>query len=274
MDAGKCATPQGTLERQPRILVVDDEPAILRTVARILRKGGYLAETAENGRDAFEAFGKGGFDLVISDFNMPKMNGLELLRAIKSAKPDQRVITHAGGLCPHEKIALRRGGVFAIIEKPSDHHTLLSVVKCALHTPFKNSEPLADGIAGPAQALARAIVVDDDSQTRDAMADAGEYLGLSVRTAPDAMLALALYMESRPDLVISDYHMPGMNGLQFVQALRAIDGDASIIIVSGEAGREEKDALIEAGAFRVLQKPVDLNRLSNAVNDALAKAKL
>jgi DNA-binding NtrC family response regulator len=71
-----------------KILVVDDDTIMRESVVEILRRRGYAIEACTNGREALEAFGRGEFDLVISDIKMPGMTGIELLSKIKQIDPD------------------------------------------------------------------------------------------------------------------------------------------------------------------------------------------
>jgi two-component system, chemotaxis family, chemotaxis protein CheY len=76
----------------PRALVVDDSRAVRMIVCRTLRELGYEVGEAGDGRQALEALGpEGSVDLILADWNMPEMDGLELLRAIRS-NPAQRDI--------------------------------------------------------------------------------------------------------------------------------------------------------------------------------------
>lgn len=79
-------------DKNIRILVVDDFPTMRRIVRSLLRKNGFLnVKEASDGAIALEMVKKGDFDLIISDWNMPKMNGFELLAAIRESH-DQRTL--------------------------------------------------------------------------------------------------------------------------------------------------------------------------------------
>jgi DNA-binding NtrC family response regulator len=76
-----------------KLLIVDDEKNIRQTVARFLESCNYQVATADSGRQALELMSKcGEFDLVLSDWRMAEMNGLELLKNIKQKFPDTVVI--------------------------------------------------------------------------------------------------------------------------------------------------------------------------------------
>ncbi|MCI0504072.1 response regulator [Candidatus Micrarchaeota archaeon] len=266
---GKGLTASG---KRPGILVVDDEPVIAKAIARILAAAGYSVQTAENGVEALERFKSGGIGLILSDYNMPLMNGLELLAQIKSIAPSVPVITHAAGLDEGQQAGLRENGIFRILDKPAPRDEIVSAVECALRSPFAGQEPLADNIAIPAESLIRVLYVDDNMDTRDSMADIFGLSGFGIMTAACGEDALAAYSLEKPDVVVSDFHMPpGMNGLELLRALRTKDPCAAVIIVSGDASDDERKALLDAGAYAVLQKPVEFSALSCAVKKALAK---
>jgi len=79
-----------------RILVVDDEPVMSNLLRRILEKEGYEVTLAENGREALGILRKSDFELVLSDVKMPEMNGFELLKAVKTEKPQIGMIMMTG----------------------------------------------------------------------------------------------------------------------------------------------------------------------------------
>ncbi|MDY6851935.1 MAG: response regulator [Thermodesulfobacteriota bacterium] len=93
-----------------KILLVDDEKSLRNLIDRQLTMLGHNVLTAENGVAAWEVFSQEQFDLVISDIKMPQMDGLELLRRVKAAKPDQDMIMITGfGELDSSLEALRRG---------------------------------------------------------------------------------------------------------------------------------------------------------------------
>lgn len=83
------------MERK-RILIVDDESSIRNTMVRLLKLDDYQIEIAENGRQAMDQFEKTSFDLIITDYCMPGMNGLQLMRAIKAKSSNTPVLIVTG----------------------------------------------------------------------------------------------------------------------------------------------------------------------------------
>ncbi len=79
-----------------RILVVDDEPVVVKSCERILTPEGYTVESALNGNEAIGKLGRNGYDLVITDLRMPDIDGLELIRWIRNSKPDTGIVVITG----------------------------------------------------------------------------------------------------------------------------------------------------------------------------------
>ncbi|HXX81779.1 MAG TPA: response regulator, partial [Thermodesulfovibrionales bacterium] len=79
-----------------RILVVDDEPVVVKSCERTLTPEGYKVDTASNGKEAIGKLGKDNFDLVITDLKMPDMDGIELIRWIRNSKPNIGVVVITG----------------------------------------------------------------------------------------------------------------------------------------------------------------------------------
>ena len=77
------------LPAAPRILVVDDEEAITYVFERYLSMAGYDVSVADNGPDAVRAGEGRAFDLLITDFRMPGMNGVEVIHAMRRRQPPQ-----------------------------------------------------------------------------------------------------------------------------------------------------------------------------------------
>src|SRR6266849_6996290 len=82
--------------KAPHLLLVDDNQNGLLARKSLLEEQGFVITTAKNGEEAFDAFSKGKFDLLITDFRMPKMNGIELIRNIRPLQPHLPIILLSG----------------------------------------------------------------------------------------------------------------------------------------------------------------------------------
>jgi len=105
---------------EERILIVDDEEPICAIIAQRLKREGCSCVTAHNGKEALQHFYRDKFSLIISDINMPEMNGIELLKRVKRLNPHTMVII----ITAYPKIAVAREaiqlGAYDFIIKPID----------------------------------------------------------------------------------------------------------------------------------------------------------
>jgi CheY-like chemotaxis protein len=75
-----------------KVLVVDDVPDLARVLETMLRKLGHTVEVSSDGKDALTRYKPGKFDLVITDYSMPRMNGVELAEILKRRSAEQRIL--------------------------------------------------------------------------------------------------------------------------------------------------------------------------------------
>ena len=118
------------------------------------------------------------------------------------------------------------------------------------------------------------LVVDDEPGIRAALGQLLEYEGYDVRTAPDAAAGLAAYAERRADLVFMDVKLPGMDGLAALDALRSRDPSAIVVMISGHATLQTAVAATQKGAYDVLEKPLDTDRVLVLLRNALTQVAL
>ena len=120
----------------PRILIIEDEAAIRRVLNKILTEEnkGYEVFEAEDGLAGLEIIKKEDFDLVLCDIKMPKMDGVEVLEAVKKIKPEIPIVMISGHGDLDTAVNTMRLGAFDYISKPPDLNRLLNTVRIALDT--------------------------------------------------------------------------------------------------------------------------------------------
>jgi signal transduction histidine kinase len=115
------------------------------------------------------------------------------------------------------------------------------------------------------------LVVEDDVAVRQGIAEGLRLLNYSVREACDGESGLQELRRRMPDLLMSDYLMPGMNGAQFIAAARQIYPQIPVLVATGHADMAEVEKLV--GVQSVLKKPFDLETLNAAVGSELARGR-
>src|SRR6185369_14943683 len=118
--------------KEVRILVVDDEPIMADSLRQNFIEEGYSVDTAATGAAAVELFDQGGHHLAICDLHLPDMDGLEVMRHIKDARPTTEVIVVTGHGSVAKAVEATKAGAFYFVEKPFDFDELQPLVEKAL----------------------------------------------------------------------------------------------------------------------------------------------
>jgi len=119
------------------ILVADDDRTTRLLVSEILKEGKYSVVTAADGADALKKLKSKKFDLTLLDVWMPKMNGLEVLAALRKTKSKTKVIVMTSDDTPETLLGAIKEQAFQYIAKPIEPQTLLGVVRDALAKPIE-----------------------------------------------------------------------------------------------------------------------------------------
>ncbi|AOA94412.1 MULTISPECIES: two-component system response regulator GlrR [Klebsiella] len=121
-----------TIRKPARLLLVDDDPGLLKLLGMRLVSEGYSVVTAESGPEALRVLGREKVDLVISDLRMDEMDGLQLFSEIQKGQPGMPVIIlTAHGSIP-DAVAATQQGVFSFLTKPVDKDALYQAIDEAL----------------------------------------------------------------------------------------------------------------------------------------------
>ncbi len=122
------------MERRPTVLVVDDEITLTMSIVFLIEQMGMKGLRAFDAEQALEILGKNEVDAVISDVNMPGMNGIELLRKIKQSKHELPVIIMSGDADTWTTNEALREGACAVLEKPFANNMLSIALRIAIGT--------------------------------------------------------------------------------------------------------------------------------------------
>lgn len=172
-----------------RVLVVDDEPAILRVVQTNLSGHGFRVDTAASGQEALDAAARLRPDLVLLDLGLPDMDGLDVIRSIRGRGPMPIVVLSARG-AERDKVAALDLGADDYLTKPFGVNELLARVRVALRhaaRPTTGTDPVI-----------RLGDIEIDLERRRVTSD-----GQAVHLTPTEWDLLKLFVTS-PDKVLTD----------------------------------------------------------------------
>jgi len=116
----------------PNILIVDDEPVVIRSAERVLRSEGYNVEGAIGGREAITKIGQNNFDLVFTDLKMPEIDGITLIRWIKKTRPSTGIVIITGYPSQDTIKEALDLGIIDYVPKPFTPAVLLDVTERAV----------------------------------------------------------------------------------------------------------------------------------------------
>jgi two-component system nitrogen regulation response regulator NtrX len=126
----------------------------------------------------------------------------------------------------------------------------------------------------PAELRHRILVIDDEPDIRKTLKMTLEYEGYEILTASNGNEGLELARGERPDAILLDIKMPGLDGLEVLERLKVIGADASIIIISGHGDISDAVKATKLGAFDFLEKPLEQERLLLALRNAVKQQSL
>lgn len=232
-----------------RVLVVDDDPPMVRTLVDILALAGHRVTPAYSGEDAREAVRNATFDFALTDVRMPGMTGIELSRQLRSFQPDLPIALMTAYA---EESLLLEGlveGVLGVLDKPLDIENLLAFLR-ALST----DRTIA--------------LVDDDIGFVRSLGDVLQARGYRVQRITDPHVPLH-EMTDDAQVVLLDIVLDGVAGIDLLHAIRKMVPDVPVILMTGHQDRMQAgcEAVNQGYAVVCLLKPIVIADLLNILRD-------
>jgi DNA-binding NtrC family response regulator len=122
--------------------------------------------------------------------------------------------------------------------------------------------------------MATILIIDDERAIRKTLTEILSYEGYKIDEASDGEEGLKRFAEKAYDIVLCDIKMPKVDGIEFLEKAREINGDVPIIMISGHGNIDTAVEAVKKGAFDYISKPPDLNRLLITLRNAVDKQNL
>ena len=265
----KCSVP--TTDRKAsdlkkyKVLVVDDNATNLKITSMMLDGWGVDHVVTADLQYALDSLKNKEFDIVISDFSMPEMDGLAFIKKaqeVSRLRDIKSIIASSDTVHINQEIA-RSEGVDKVIYKPLKqsllYNSLLDVLNISVDKEDVGKTENAKVIAG---ADKYSILLAEDNLVNQKIAEAVfNSLGYSIVIANDGKRAVELAKARKYDIIFMDYQMPEMNGIEATQAIRALGMTTPIIALTANAMQGDREMFMQSGMNDYISKPFKIDEL-------------
>lgn len=254
-----------------RVLLVENNPTDLETC---LTSFGMAVDTVLSGEEAVRAAGKVSYALVVTDWKLPDIDGMEMVRRIRAGGADPQVMFVTDG-DSHMEMNTSEKPLDAILQKPIFKSVLCrNLVKIFTN---KTGEP-ANPSSRDVLFSRRLLLVEDNELNREIAVQLFELSGASVETAEDGAEGAEAFEVSAPghfDAIIMDIQMPVMNGYEATKRIRASGHPQAhsipIVAMSANVFAEDVHASRVAGMSAHTGKPIDMDDIFRIMKELLPR---
>jgi response regulator RpfG family c-di-GMP phosphodiesterase len=240
-----------------RILIVDDSAVFRMSMKKILASMNAEIILAQDGQEGLDLALQEKFDIVVSDIDMPKINGIELCRSLKNTGTPVVMVSTFDSESDVDKGF--QAGASAYLSKYDIQDRLLETVESVLSkSKFKSN---------------RLVMVVDDSKVVLKIVEKGlAEAGFRVIIAENGKKALNLLETIQPDLILTDIEMPDINGFEFCGTVHMNPelSTVPIVAMSSKTDRGYMKRMLQNGASAFLCKPFNIDELVILVEKMLS----
>jgi CheY-like chemotaxis protein len=238
-----------------KMLVADDSRTVQRFFKDVVASAPLPIElvTAETGLECMQLLDQGGIDLAFIDIHMPEMSGMEAVSRARFKGNKTFITLMSSKADPRRLKVARQIRAYEYLVKPFAGADILTILKTYQSISRRT----------------RTLIVDDSRTIRHVIMRVlkRSVFNLAIEEASSGERALKLFAEGGYHLVFLDYNMPGLDGLDTLDRIRADDPNTKIIMISAERNEEHVREALDHGALSFLHKPffaLDVDRALHA----------
>ncbi len=237
-----------------KVLVVDDDQRIVKTLCDILRIRGHATVFAYTGEDAVQKVRTEMPDCVLMDIKMPKINGIEALSMIRKISPDLPVILMSAYAAEEQIQAARECGSYSVMTKPVDIQALLLFLSL-----LRRQECV--------------LIVDDDPEFCSTLRDILQARGYAVDTESEPDRVLGLMEQEYKLAVLLNLKLGDYDGLEVLQSIRGRYPTKPVVMVTAykENMKDSIENAYRIGAYTCMYKPFITEDLIVAIEEIKRK---
>jgi PAS domain S-box-containing protein len=248
-----------------QVLVIEDSPTAAQQIARYLAELGAHVEVHRQGGGAIEHAIALLPDLIVLDILLPDQSGWDVLRQLKAEPRTHAIQVVVVSVLDELKHATALGAA-ALLVKPINRLVLIQTLQTVMRP--ASEQPAV----GASQSRPIRILLAEDNQSNiDVLQGYLQVKGYEVVLAQNGSEALLRIQAARPDIILMDIQMPGMDGLEAIRHIRADVSlrDIPIIALTALAMPGDRERCLRAGADDYLTKPVNLRMLLATIDAQL-----
>jgi DNA-binding NtrC family response regulator len=288
-----------------KLLLVDDETDYVKAMAARLELRDVASRIATSGEAALEAVDEDAPHVMVLDLRMPGIDGMEVLEKVREEHPHVQVIVLTGRGTEEDEARARELGAFEYLEKPTDTAELLDTIRSAWSKAIEllkqSGQEFSRSMMAAAMAEAgdtdtaleymeeekgevvkgeeaepeerpaggvKVLYVDDEEDFVRTLAERMDMRDLGGDVALSGQEALGMLEEDRPDVMVLDLRMPGLDGLEVLRRVKKAYPEIEVIILTGHGSEKDEEEARRLGAFDYLRKPVELETLMDVIRRA------
>jgi DNA-binding response OmpR family regulator len=250
-----------TMKTTKNVLVCEDDPVQLKILTTLIDQAGYRSVSARTPSEAVIAARRCGIDAVLTDVQLQDGNAFDLVGDLRRIGFDTPVLMASAYATDGMKERARAAGARFFFDKPFD----LPKIKARVDEVLREVKLLD----------ATLVIVEGHAQVRAGLEKTAAEAGFTVIAAEDGAKALEMLRsgDSAVDLLLMDLHAHGSSGAKLIRKAREIAPSLHVVMMSGDASREEIRAGYEAGAASLVRKPVPAARLQSFLKASLKAAR-
>ncbi len=243
------------------VLVCEDDPVQLKILTTLIRQAGYESVSARTPSEAVIAARRCGVDAILTDVQLQDGNAFDLICDLRKVGVDAPILMASAYATDGMKDRAREAGAKFFFEKPFDLPKIREQVDRVLQAKRSLN--------------AVALIVESHPQVRADFEKTAASIGFTVLTAKDGVDALYLLAngDHRVDLMLTDLHADGASGAGLIAKAMQCCPELHVIMMSGDASRDEIRAGYDAGAASLVRKPIPAERLQAFMLESLKAAR-
>jgi two-component system, response regulator PdtaR len=256
-----------------KVLIVDDASSMRGLLRGLLAEQGYdIVGQLASGGEVLRMVVQAAPDIVCLDYHLPDIDGLELLRQIKSAHPAVSVVLITGNTDEGLEEIAAEAGASGFINKPFSPAKVLQDLRQVVRTRrllanVANAAPLSEGRTF----LARAVIADDSATMRTLLSAILDIADIQVvGEARNGKQAVEMVAQFKPEIVCLDWNMPLMSGIDALRAIRLQQPTTRALMITSRATRDAIVEATQAGAKGYILKPFHPDKVFAAITKVLA----